>query len=56
MKNPAFEEEHEVRLVYNTGIYEDIELEELKMLGELVPHEFGKRKEKIAFETNGSAA
>lgn len=46
LKNPAFEEEHEVRMVYNTGIYEDIEMEELKKLM-LVPHEFGKGKKKL---------
>lgn len=28
LKNPAFEEEKEVRIVYNTGIYEEIEDEE----------------------------
>lgn len=28
LKNPAFEEEKEVRIVYNTGIYKDMEAEE----------------------------
>lgn len=44
LKNPAFEEEKEVRIVYNTGIYEEIETRELKeILSEKI--EIGKKKE-----------
>lgn len=46
LKNPAFEEEKEVRIVYNTGIYEEIETRELKeMLSKKI--EIGKKKELI---------
>ena len=46
LKNPAFEEEKEVRIVYNTGIYEEIETRELKeILNERI--EIGKNKELI---------
>ena len=38
MKNPAFEEEKEVRIVYNTGIYEEIEDKEfLSYTSEAIP-------------------
>ena len=46
LKNPAFEEEREVRIVYNTGIYEEIETRELKeTINEKI--EIGKKKELI---------
>ena len=38
LKNPAFEEEKEVRIVYNTGIYEEIEDKEfLSYTSEAIP-------------------
>ena len=38
LKNPAFEEEKEVRIVYNTGIYEEIEDKEfLAYTSEAIP-------------------
>lgn len=46
LKNPAFEEEKEVRIVYNTGIYEEIETRELKEILN-VRIEIGKNKELI---------
>lgn len=46
LKNPAFEEEREVRIVYNTGIYEEIETRELKeTINEKI--EIGKKIELI---------
>ncbi len=45
-KNPAFEEEKEVRIVYNTGIYKDIGTEDLSViLGE--EFEIGSNRELI---------
>jgi hypothetical protein len=46
LKNPAFEEEKEVRIVYNTGIYDEIETRDL---GEILSRklEVGKNKELI---------
>lgn len=49
LKNPAFEEEHEVRMVYNTGIYEEIEMQDLRK-HMLVPHEFGNNRRKLILQ------
>lgn len=44
LKNPAFDEEKEVRIVYNTGIYEDMEEKEfLSCTSDAIP--IGKNKE-----------
>ncbi len=44
LKNPAFEEEKEVRIVYNTGIYEEMETSDLKdILHKQIP--IGKSRE-----------